>query len=138
MGDTILPIIYSATITDQSLIREVDLGPFKHKVDDGLPLRKAAFSCLDSLLDSTPHKIDLFEFIKFLRNGLVDESPDIQMLTYQIFYKVGTFHGSAIVGVLDTLPTDLMKGIKQKMNEAKGNKDSERAKDILRAACKAL
>merc|ERR1712244_216613 len=102
--------------------------------------RKAAFSCLDSLLDSTAvfHKLDLFEFVKYLRNGLVDESPDIQMLTYQIFYKVGTFHGAAIVGVLDTLPTDLMKGIKAKMNEAKGSKDSERAKDILRAACKAL
>merc|ERR1712039_301236 len=83
-------------------------------------------------------KIDLFEFIKFLRNGLIDDSPDIQMLSYQIFTKLGTFHGSAIVGCLDTLPSDLMKGIKQKMNEAKGNKDSERAKDILRAACKAL
>jgi len=136
--ETILPNIFKATVTNQDLIREVDLGPFKHRVDDGLPLRKAAFTCMDSLLDSTPHKIDLFEFIKFLRNGLVDESPDIQMLTYQIFYKVGTFHGAAIVGVLDTLPTDLMKGIKAKMNEAKGTKDSERAKDILRAACKAL
>jgi len=136
--ETILPTIFQATVTDQSLIREVDLGPFKHRVDDGLPMRKAAFTCMDSLLDSTPHKIDLFEFIKFLKNGLVDESPDIQMLTYQIFYKVGTFHGAAIVGVLDTLPTDLMKGIKAKMNEAKGTKDSERAKDILRAACKAL
>ena len=136
--DIILPIIYSGTITNESLIREVDLGPFKHRVDDGLPLRKACFQCLETLLDCTPHKIDLFEFIKYLKNGLCDESPDIQMLTYQIFYKVGTFHGAAIVGVLDTLPSDLMKGIKSKMNQAKGNKDSERAKDILRAACKAL
>jgi len=136
--ETILPNIFQATVTNQDLIREVDLGPFKHRVDDGLPLRKAAFTCMDSLLDSTPHKIDLFEFVKYLKNGLVDESPDIQMLTYQIFYKVGTFHGAAIVGVLDELPTDLMKGIKAKMNEAKGTKDSERAKDILRAACKAL
>merc|ERR1712130_500889 len=102
--ETILPNIFQATVTNQDLIREVDLGPFKHRVDDGLPLRKAAFTCMDSLLDSTPHKIDLFEFIKYLKNGLVDESPDIQMLTYQIFYKVGTFHGAAIVGVLDTLP----------------------------------
>jgi len=136
--ENILPIVFQATVTNQELIREVDLGPFKHRVDDGLPLRKAAFTCLDSLLDCTPHKVDLFEFVKFLKNGLTDESPDIQMLTYQIFYKVGTFHGAAVVGVLDTLPEVLMKGIKQKMNEAKGTKDSERAKDILRAACKAL
>merc|ERR1719245_2637513 len=138
--ESILPIIFVATITNQDLIREVDLGPFKHRVDDGLPLRKAAFSCLESLLDSTAviNKLDLFEFVKYLRNGLVDESPDIQMLTYQIFYKVGKFHGATIVGCLDTLPGDLMKGIKAKMNQAKGKKDAERAKDILRACCKAL
>merc|ERR1712228_459964 len=70
--DSILPILFAATVTNQSLIREVDLGPFKHRVDDGLPMRKAAFTCMDSLLDSTPHKIDLFEFIKYLKNGLVD------------------------------------------------------------------
>jgi len=138
--ESVVPIIYASCVTNKALIREVDLGPFKHRVDDGLPLRKAAFSCLESLLDSTAviNKLDLFEFVKYLRNGLVDESPDIQMLTYQIFYKVGKFHGSAIVGCLDTLPGDLMKGIKAKMNQAKGKKDAERAKDILRACCKAL
>merc|ERR1712130_473697 len=120
--ETILPNIFQATVTDQGLIREVDLGPFKHRVDDGLPLRKAAFNAMHALLDSTAviNKIELHEFIKFLRNGLVDESPDIQMLTYQILYKVARYHGPAIVGVLDTLPSDLMKGIKQKMNQAKG------------------
>merc|ERR1711902_280188 len=130
--DSVVPIIYASCVTNKALIREVDLGPFKHRADDGLPLRKAAFSCLESLLESTAviNKLDLFEFVKYLRNGLVDESPDIQMLTYQIFYKVGKFHGAMIVGALDTLPGDLMKGIKAKMNQAKGSKDAERAKDI--------
>merc|ERR1719229_1332251 len=38
--DNILKVIYNATTIDKSLIREVNLGPFIHRIDDGFPLRK--------------------------------------------------------------------------------------------------
>jgi len=60
------------------------------------------------------------------------------MLTYQILYKLAHSHGPSIVSSLDELPDTLMEGIKVKLNEAKGTKDTERAKDILRSSCKAL
>jgi len=132
----ILPIIYNGTITNKDLIREVDLGPFTHKVDDGLPLRKAAFQCMDTLLESVSHSLELLEFLKFLTNGIKDDSPDINMLTYQILARLGQNYGNQIVDGLDDLADPLMDSIKGKMNDAKGNKDSERAKDILRAAVK--
>jgi len=65
--DNVIPIIYKATITDKSLIKEVDLGPFKHRVDDGLPLRKAAFQCMDTLLDNCAGKIEFNDFISHLK-----------------------------------------------------------------------
>ena len=36
-------LILNEITPDPSRIREVDFGPFKHKIDDGLDLRKAAY-----------------------------------------------------------------------------------------------
>jgi len=57
------------------------MGPFKHTVDDGLDLRKAAFECMYTLLDSCLDRLDVFEFLNHVENGLRDHY-DIKMLTY--------------------------------------------------------
>jgi hypothetical protein len=41
------------------LITEVDLGPFKHKNDEGIPIRKAAYALIDSLVEKIPEKTDI-------------------------------------------------------------------------------
>lgn len=79
--DTILPQLYNETNVKRDLIREVEMGPFKHTVDDGLDIRKAAFECMYTLLDSCLDKIDIFEFINHVESGLKDHY-DIKMLTY--------------------------------------------------------
>jgi len=38
--DDVLPMVYRETVPRPELIREVEMGPFKHKVDDGLDARK--------------------------------------------------------------------------------------------------
>lgn len=38
----LLPFVLSESVIKKELIREVMLGPFKHKVDDGLEVRKAS------------------------------------------------------------------------------------------------
>ena len=37
---SLLPLVLKDSRIDPDLIREVQMGPFKHKVDDGLELRK--------------------------------------------------------------------------------------------------
>jgi len=37
---SVLPLLYKETKVRKDLIREVEMGPFKHTVDDGLDLRK--------------------------------------------------------------------------------------------------
>lgn len=42
-----LPLLLQLTVIDESLVRVVELGPFKQKVDDGLSLRKHTLECTD-------------------------------------------------------------------------------------------
>lgn len=39
------PLLYEETKVRKQLIREVEMGPFKHTVDDGLDLRKVIITC---------------------------------------------------------------------------------------------
>lgn len=48
------------------------MGPFKHTVDDGLDIRKAAFECMYTLLDSCLDRLDIFEFLNHVEDGLKD------------------------------------------------------------------
>ncbi|CUG06002.1 GPI-anchored surface protein, putative [Bodo saltans] len=43
--------LFEELVVDKTLVNEVDLGPFKHRVDNGLELRKVAHECTQSLLD---------------------------------------------------------------------------------------
>ncbi|KEP62733.1 UNVERIFIED_CONTAM: HEAT repeat-containing protein [Hammondia hammondi] len=67
------------------LIRQVDLGPFRHTVDDGLPLRKSAYSLLRALLQaSSPlcleEVVPREHLVAFAVNGLTDTNDDVQVL----------------------------------------------------------
>ena len=78
------------------MIREVEMGPFKHTVDDGLDLRKAAFECMYTLLDSCLDRIDIFEFLNHVEDGLKDHY-DIKMLTYLMLVRLSTLCPNALL-----------------------------------------
>lgn len=72
------------------------MGPFKHTVDDGLDLRKAAFECMYTLLESCLDRMEMFEFIHQIEGGLRD-TYDIKMLTYLILIRLSELCPSALV-----------------------------------------
>lgn len=94
--DQILPKLYAETNVKKELIREVEMGPFKHKVDDGLDIRKAAFECMYTLLDSCLDRLDIFEFLNHLEMGLKDHY-DIKMLTYLMVTRLAQLAPSAVL-----------------------------------------
>ncbi len=50
----LMPLAIKETIIKPELVREVAMGPFKHKVDDGLELRKVSHRNMDDQITSFP------------------------------------------------------------------------------------
>lgn len=72
------------------------MGPFKHTVDDGLDIRKAAFECMYTLLDTCLDRVDMFEFLNHLESGLKDHY-DIKMLTYLMLARLAQMTPAALL-----------------------------------------
>ncbi len=79
----LLPLLYEQTKVRPELVRTVDLGPFKHRIDDGLDLRKAAFECMDVLLDAAGNTLDKPTFITFLVEGGWPEGAGTVLRSWQ-------------------------------------------------------
>lgn len=73
------------------LLFQVEMGPFKHTVDDGLDVRKAAFECMYTLLDNCLECLDIFEFLNHVEEGLKDHY-DIRVSILMILYHMIPSH----------------------------------------------
>lgn len=134
---TYLPLIYNESKVKPELIREVDLGPFKHKVDDGLEIRKAAFECMYTLLDSCLDRVDIPGFISNLVDGLKDHY-DIKMLGHLMLIRLSAVAGPALLEGLDQLVEPLRATIGTKAKEGAVKQEVERNDELIRSSLRAI
>lgn len=131
---TYLPAIYNEAKINPALIREVDLGPFKHKVDDGLEVRKAAYQCLYTVLE---HLVDMKAFVGQLVHGLSDHA-DIKLLCQLMLVKLSRYASSALLEGLNDIVDPLRGTITLKLKEGAVSSDVERNEEIVRSALRAV
>lgn len=129
--DQVMPQLYSETKVRPELIREVEMGPFKHKVDDGLDIRKAAFECMYTLLDSCMDRIDVYEFLTHLEDGLKDHY-DIKMLTYLMVVRLATIRPSALLQRMDTVIEALKEQANMKLKQFPVKQEVEQQEELKR------
>eukprot|EP00249_Psilotum_nudum_P024642 c29247_g2_i2 orf=410-4126(+) len=135
---SLLPLLFDQTVIKKELIRTVDLGPFKHTVDDGLELRKGAFECVDTLLDKNLDQIDPSSFITpYLLSGLSDHY-DVKMPCHLILSKLADKCGSAVLAVLDALVEPLEKTVTNKTKQDAVKQEVDRNDDMIRSALRAI
>jgi len=151
LSDLVLPKVYSSLPIEAKLQRVVDLGPFKHSVDSHLQIRKSAYQCMDTIQESYEYKSlnscsGGFEgYVAALTHGLMDTSDDIQILTVQIFTRLCQQHGNEMLPHLDGLVGPFTRSVTKKLAILKksktggsGDKDADRARDVLRLFTKCL
>jgi cullin-associated NEDD8-dissociated protein 1 len=134
---SLIRYLYNETKIRKELIREVEMGPFKHTVDDGLDLRKAAFECMYTLLDSCLDRIDIFEFLNHVEDGLKDHY-DIKMLTYLMLVRLSTLCPNALLQRLDRLIEPLKNTCLQKVKSNAVKQEYEKNDELKRSALRAL
>jgi len=134
---TVLPHVYAETKTRRELIREVEMGPFKHTVDDGLDLRKAAFECMYTLLDTCLERLDIFEFLTHVEDGLKDHY-DIKMLTYLMLIRLATLCPTQTLQRLDRLVDPLKTTCVQKVKANSVKQEYEKQDELKRCALRAV
>jgi len=135
----LLPMLYGETVKKPELVHQVDLGPFKHTVDDGLELRKAAFECMDTLLESLSEKIELSAFLQHLLSGLSDDH-DIKLLCHSMLSKLAasTSNQAVIVSTLDAVVDPLRATVNATLKDNAVKQQIERHDELVRSAMRAI
>jgi len=130
---SLMPLLYAEAKVKPELMREVDLGPFKHKVDDGLENRKAAFETLSTLLEQAPDALDLPAFVAQLAAGLADGAYDIKMLTHLVLIRLAKTFGAELLSLVELLVEPLRTTVTTKPAQTAVKQDIERNDELVRS-----
>ncbi|KAL8903688.1 MAG: hypothetical protein Q9207_003757 [Kuettlingeria erythrocarpa] len=83
----LVPLVMKESMVKPELIREVQMGPFKHKVDDGLEVRKSAYETLYALMEGAYSRISPIDLFGRVTAGLADEH-EIKVLSNLMLAKL--------------------------------------------------
>eukprot|EP00047_Mylnosiga_fluctuans_P004072 m.232562 g.232562 ORF g.232562 m.232562 type:complete len:1239 (+) comp12377_c0_seq1:72-3788(+) len=132
-----LPRLYDETKVHAELVRVVEMGPFKHSVDDGLDSRKTAYECMYSLLKSCCHAVDMPVFVERCLQGLSDQY-DVQMLTFLIIKRLATTIPEDLTPRLDDFATAFNAIITAQPKANAVGQEVEKIEELKRCALRAV
>ena len=84
----LLPTLYEETVINPALIRVVQMGPFVHRVDDGLDVRKAAYEAAYTLLDTCTSSVQMDDLLARVSAGIGDDG-EIRAISNLMLMKLG-------------------------------------------------
>ncbi|KAG0260456.1 Cullin-associated NEDD8-dissociated protein 1 [Actinomortierella ambigua] len=133
----LLPLLYQETHVREELIRIVEMGPFKHKLDDGLEIRKSAFECMYTLLDKCRDRVEISAFIDRVIAALSD-LPDIKMLAHLMLVRLSIVSPTAITQRLDDVVDPVQATLNFRPKATAVKQELEKNQEVVRSALRAL
>ncbi|KAI9744797.1 MAG: hypothetical protein M1818_001722 [Claussenomyces sp. TS43310] len=131
----LLPLVTSESVIKPDLVHEVTMGPFKHKVDDGLAIRKSAYETLYALMEVSFSRINILTFYDRIIAGLSDEH-DIRSLCNLMLTKLVVLDPDETARRLDAIAdcfrTILSTKLKDNAVKQEIEKQDEAVKSVLR------
>lgn len=135
----LLPQLYAETTIKPDLIRTVQMGPWQHKVDDGLEARKTAYETLYTLLDTCLAALDLREYLTHVIRGLDDNADEVKVICHMILFRLSQVAPAAVALRLDEATPALEKTVKgANVTKDTVKQDLERAAELQRSTLRAI
>jgi len=148
----LLPLVMDQTFEDQSLIREVSMGPFKHKVDDGLEVRKvsltspkvheshvnvrqSAYETVYTIMEIAPTRVDIVKVYDRVIAGVGDEH-DIRTLCNLMLTKLMVLAPEETARRLDDIADQFRSVLGIKLKETAVRHEYERADEAKKGVIK--
>ena len=136
MKDVVMPALIE--FLELKAVRTIDLGPFKHKIDDALPLRKASLAILDSALTQCPSHLDVGAVLPRM-SGCFGDDDDVKIAAHQLAMKFAKTHPAILAGCVGPfLEAGLQKTITKKVKESATQQEREKNDELVRSALRVV
>lgn len=133
----ITPLIVQ-TRPDPNLIRVVNLGPFKHKIDDGLEQRKSAFDCLGILISKCWHSLpEQINILGAVIGGLADQY-EVKLKCHDLIITLAQLSPTMMLSVLDQVVEPFTKTLTARVKSDAVRQEVDRNEDMLRSCLRAV
>ncbi|PFX22174.1 Cullin-associated NEDD8-dissociated protein 1 [Stylophora pistillata] len=98
---------------------------------------RAAFECMYTLLDTSLDRLDIFEFLSHVEDGLKDHY-DIKMLTFLMLVRLSSLCPNAILQRVDILVEPLRATLQTKVKANSVKQEFEKQDELKRSALRAV
>ncbi|KAI1661127.1 TIP120-domain-containing protein [Daldinia decipiens] len=128
----LIPYVIQESVIKPELIREVQMGPFKHQVDDGLEVRKSAYETLYALMETAFSRVSSLEFYDRIIAGLNDEN-DIRSLCNLMLSKLIVIDPEETTRRLDAIAECYRKTLSIKLRDGAVKQEVEKQEEAIKS-----